>query len=105
MAFSILAHFVMYESCDFKYCGITEKFYTIHSANIYGVRVPSTELTAASKTYEGSCVTKSTHRWKEQSPVHLDLSQVHLGFWNAERAGVKAGLPVGFARLWGKFFL
>lgn len=58
----ILVYFVTTESYHFRYCANTEKFYTIRSTSVYQEYAPSSALTAASKTYEGSCVTKQNHR-------------------------------------------
>lgn len=58
----ILIYFVTSKSYYFRYSANTEKFYTIRSTNIYQEYVPSSELAAASKTYEGSCVIKYNHR-------------------------------------------
>lgn len=62
MTFYTLIYFMTSKSYNFKYCANTEIFHTIYSTNIYWVYVPSSELTAASKTYESSCAIKYNHR-------------------------------------------
>lgn len=81
-----------------------KKFYTIHSTDIYWVcQVVSSQQQARSK---GFCVIKYNHRWKEQSDTYTHRGWLcKKGLWNTKWTGMKAGLLVGFARLWGKSFL